>query len=58
MSHFSNDVKVLLATEIVKRYQGQKGEIIYSLREDTDIKESYALLKDKKRYMEILSPKE
>lgn len=56
--HFSNDVKVLLATEIVKRYQGQKGEIIYSLREDTDIKESYALLKDKKRYMEILSPKE
>ena len=58
LSHFSNDVKVLLATEIVKRYQGQKGEIIYSLREDTDIKESYALLKDKKRYMEILSPKE
>ena len=58
LAHFSEDVKILLATEIVKRYQGQKGEIIYSLREDTDIKESYALLKDTKRYKEILLPKE
>lgn len=58
LAHFSDDVKTLIATEIVLRYYGEKGEIVYSLREDTDIKESYALLKDIKRYKEILSPKE
>lgn len=55
LSHFSDDVKVLIASEIVKRYHGQKGEIIYNLREDSDIKESYGILKDLKRYREILS---
>lgn len=58
LSHFSDDVKVLIASEIVKRYHGQKGEIIYNLREDSDIKESYGILKDLKRYREILSQKE
>lgn len=58
LSHFSDDVKVLIASEIVKRYHGQKGEIIYNLREDSDIKESYGILKDLKRYREILSQRE
>lgn len=56
LAHFSDDVKILIASEIVKRYHGQRGEIIYGLREDSDIKESYKILKDSKRYKEILSP--
>lgn len=56
LAHFSDDVKILIASEIIKRYQGQKGEIIYNLREDNDIKESCRILKDAKRYREILSP--
>lgn len=57
LRHFSKDVKELLALEIVRRYHGQDGETVYSLREDSDIKESYALLKEPKRYKEILSAK-
>ena len=56
-SHFSKHVKDLLASEIVTRYYGQKGNIIYSLREDIDLKEAYSILSSTKRYREILSPK-
>lgn len=57
LRHFCKDVKELIALEIVRRYHGQDGETVYSLREDSDIKESYALLKEPKRYKEILSAK-
>lgn len=56
-THFSKHVKDLLASEIVTRYYGQKGNIIYSLREDMDLKEAYSILSSTKRYREILSPK-
>lgn len=56
LSHFSKDVKDLVADEIIKRYYGRQGEIIYSLRQDTDLKEAYAILKDNGRYKKILSP--
>ena len=56
-THFSKHVKDLLAGEIVTRYYGQKGNIIYSLREDIDLKEAYSILGNAKRYREILSPK-
>ena len=56
LEHFAKDVKHLLADEIVKRYHGQKGEIIYNLREDPDLKEAYVILNDRKRYDSILSP--
>ena len=56
-THFSKHVKDLLASEIVTRYYGQKGNIIYSLREDIDLKEAYSILSSTKRYREILSPK-
>lgn len=56
-THFSKHVKDLLAGEIVTRYYGQKGSIIYSLREDIDLKEAYSILGNAKRYREILSPK-
>ena len=57
LSFFAKDVKRLIADEIVKRYYSQKGGIIYSLRDDTDVAESLSLLKDLKRYREILQPK-
>lgn len=56
LSHFSKDVKDLIAVEIIKRYYGRKGEIIYSLREDTDLKEASSILRDNERYKKILSP--
>ena len=56
LQHFEKDIKHLIADEIVKRYYGQRGEIIYNLREDTDIKEACKLLSDKEKYNSILSP--
>lgn len=56
LKHFAKHIKDLLATEIVKRYYGQQGEIIYNMREDTDLKESHDIITDKKRYQEILTP--
>lgn len=57
LEHFSKDVKALIADEIVRRYYGEKGGIIYSLREDTDLLESYKILGDSDKYNEILTPK-
>ena len=56
LKHFSKNVKDLLATEIIKRYYGQKGEIIYNMREDIDLKESLKVLNDSNSYCKILSP--
>ncbi len=56
LKHFSKNVKDLLATEIIKRYYGQKGEIIYNMREDIDLKESLKVLSDSNSYRKILSP--
>ncbi len=57
LEHFSADVKLLLGDEIVKRYYGQKGGIVYGLRDDKDIEESFDILSDSERYAKILSPK-
>ena len=56
LEHFKKDVKDIVADEIIKRYYGNRGEIIYNLREDSDLKEAFAILKDNKRYKDILSP--
>lgn len=56
LQHFKKDIKILVGDEIIKRYYGNKGEIIYNLREDTDLKEAFAILKDNERYKQILSP--
>ena len=57
LTHFEKDIRMLIASEIVTRYYGQKGTIIYSLNKDTELKEAYSILGDEKRYKEILSPK-
>ena len=58
LTHFEKDIRELIADEIVLRYYGQKGQIIYGLRKDTDIKEAYRILGDEKEYRKILSPVE
>ncbi len=56
LNFFAKDVKRMIADEIIKRYYSQKGGIVYALRDDTDITESLQLLKDIKKYKEILQP--
>lgn len=51
---FEDEIKNLLAYEIVKRYQYQVGGIKYNMRDDKMLKEAISVLKDKKRYSEIL----
>ncbi len=55
LTHFKKHIKEILSAEIVLRYYGRKGGIIYGLREDTDIKEAYKILGNDKEYKEILS---
>lgn len=56
LDFFAKDVKHLINDEIIRRYYGQKGEIIYNLRNDTDIEESYKILDNPEEYRKILSP--
>ena len=56
LKHFEKEIRALIADEIIHRYHGQKGRIIYSLREDTDLNEAYRILENEKEYKEILSP--
>ena len=56
LAHFEKEIRPLIADEIIHRYYGQQGRIIYNLREDTDLNEAYRILKDEKEYKEILAP--
>jgi carboxyl-terminal processing protease len=56
LTHFAKEIRGLIADEIIHRYYGQKGRIIYSLREDIDLDEAYRIIEDEKAYKEILSP--
>lgn len=56
LNFFAKDVKRLIADEIVKRYYSQKGGIIHSLRDDTDIAECFKLIETPKKYKELLKP--
>ena len=56
LAHFEKDIRKIIADEIVHRYHGQKGRIIYNLRDDTDLNEAYRIIENEKEYKEILSP--
>ena len=56
LDFFAKDVKRLISDEIIKRYYSQKGEIIYALRDDSDITESINLLNNIEKYRNILQP--
>ena len=58
LTHFSKHVKRLIGDEIIKRYYGQKGEIIFGLRDDIDLEESYKILQDREQYNALLTPSE
>lgn len=58
LTHFAKHVKMLLNSEIVKRYYGQTGETIYNLRNDTDLEECYRILENKDNYKALLTPKQ
>ncbi len=58
LEHFSTHIKRLIGDEIVKRYYGQKGGVVYNLRDDTDIEEAFKILSDGERYKKILAPQQ
>lgn len=53
---FRPEIEELLTTEIVKRYYFQRGEMIVSQRNDSDIDAAIEVLDNQVRYKEILSP--
>ncbi len=52
---FRDEISGFLSVEIIKRYYYQKGEIIESIKQDSDLKEAYGVLGDLSRYREILN---
>lgn len=56
LEHFAEDIKEIIASEIVQRYHGREGSIIYALREDSDIKEAYKILNNPEEYKKTLTP--
>ena len=58
LEHFATHIKRLIGDEIVKRYYGQKGGVVYNLRDDTDIEEAFKILSDGERYKKILAPQQ
>jgi len=52
---FKNDITKLINTEIVKRYYYQKGEYIYTLKDDKDLAKALEVLSDPVLYKNTLS---
>jgi carboxyl-terminal processing protease len=53
---FRKEVSSVLADEIVTRYYYQKGAVVASFKEDTDIAKAKSVLSDAKEYLAILQP--
>lgn len=56
LQNFSDDIRVLLADEIVTRYHYQRGAIIQALKDDEGLREALSVLNDSTRYKAMLSP--
>ena len=54
---FKGDIVEMLQAEIVSRYYHRKGQIEVTLQNDIQVKKAVEIVKDKKQYNEILSPK-
>lgn len=54
--YFKDDIKLLLADEIIKRYYYQRGSIIQALKEDTTVAQARKLLADPTAYAAIFAP--
>jgi len=55
LDHAASQIKMLLSTELMKRYYYQRGYIIEQLKDDKDLEAAVAVLTDKERYQQILS---
>ena len=55
--NFADDIKRLLANEIVTRYYFQRGSIIQTLKDDPDLRSAREVLADPDRYRTLLQPK-
>jgi carboxyl-terminal processing protease len=55
LDHFAKDIKQVIAMEIVKRYHYQRGTVIEQLKDDKDLNKAIEILKDRRKYREILS---
>lgn len=55
LDYFSTDIKKMIATEIIKRYYYQRGNIIQRLKDDDGLKEAMKILNDPVKYKEMLS---
>ena len=55
--NFADDIKRLLANEIVTRYYFQRGSIIQTLKDDPDLRSARDVLADPARYRTLLQPK-
>ena len=56
LDHAAAQIKMLISTELMKRYYYQRGSIIEQLKGDKDLEAAVAILKDPARYKQILSP--
>lgn len=56
LERFKEDIKPLLAAEIIKRPYYQRGVIIQQLKNDPDVNEAVAVLSDSVRYHQLLTP--
>jgi len=52
---YKDEISKFLTSEIITRYYYQKGRIIYTLKNDVDIKTAKEILLDKTKYNSILS---
>ena len=55
LDYFSNDIKEMIAEEIIKRYYYQRGAIIQQLKGDNELDEAVKILTNPERYQQILS---
>ena len=57
LERYKDEVKKWIVSYIMPRYFYEKGSIMFSINYDEEVKTAIDILKDEKRYNEILSPK-
>ncbi|MDR0939108.1 MAG: S41 family peptidase [Mediterranea sp.] len=55
LDYFAKDIKPVMASEIVKRYYFQRGNIIEQLKDDNALKEAEKILTNPQEYKKLLS---
>ena len=53
LDYFSGDIKKMIASEIIRRYYYQRGNIIQQLKDDDGLKEAVKILNDPAKYKEV-----